>query len=444
MTLPPPVTDPALGALVERLATLRELELAARRAPDEAALAFTAVNDSHRLLPYHWAAWCRPGRDGRLQVRALSGLAAVEREAPLVQALEAVLADRELAAADAPRLLPAGTLASDPDLQALWLPLRAPHGRHRLGGLWLARPEAWPPAAQTLLAELAECHAHALQALSARPPRRSLRRRSLVTLTVLALLALGFVPVRLSVLAPAEVVARRPLPVAAPIDGVIERFLVQPNEAVEAGAPLFEFDTTTLRARLEVAGRAVAVAAAEHQRAVQKAFADAASRAEVALLAAKLDESRASRDAVAVQLERSRVSAAQAGVAVYTDPDDWLGRPVATGEKILTLADAADTELAVQVPVDDALILGPGAEVQLFLNTDPLAPLGARLTRSAYEPQPTPEGTLAYPSRAAFDAGTPLPRLGLKGTARVYGEPVTLAYYLLRRPLAALRRWIGL
>ena len=98
----------------------------------------------------------------------------------------------------------------------------------------------------------------------------------------------------------------------------------------------------------------------------------------------------------------------------------------------------------MQVPVDDALILGPGAEVQLFLNTDLLALLGARLTRSAYEPQLTPEGTLRLPVARRLDAGrrccAPRP---LRGHGAVYGEPVTLGYYLMRWPLAALRRWIG-
>ena len=34
-------------------------------------------------------------------------------------------------------------------------------------------------------------------------------------------------------------------------------------------------------------------------------------------------------------------------------------------------------------------------------------------------------------------------RLGLHGTAKVYGEEVSLGYYLLRRPLSALRAWTG-
>ena len=36
-----------------------------------------------------------------------------------------------------------------------------------------------------------------------------------------------------------------------------------------------------------------------------------------------------------------------------------------------------------------------------------------------------------------------LPRLGLRGTARLEGRRVLLAYWLFRRPISALRQFIG-
>ena len=50
---------------------------------------------------------------------------------------------------------------------------------------------------------------------------------------------------------------------------------------------------------------------------------------------------------------------------------------------------------------------------------------------------------LAYRLKARL-TGEELPRIGLKGTARIYGEPVPLAYAVFRRPFAALRQWAGL
>jgi hypothetical protein len=50
---------------------------------------------------------------------------------------------------------------------------------------------------------------------------------------------------------------------------------------------------------------------------------------------------------------------------------------------------------------------------------------------------------LGYRLKASFADGTRIPRIGLRGTAKIYGEQVSLFYYLMRRPLAALRQLIG-
>ena len=274
MTLPPPVTDPA-SALVERLATLRELEL--RGAARARRGGGVGIHGRQRQPPValSLAAWCRARATAAVCRCALSGLSAVEREAPLACRRSKPLADRDLNAADAPRLLPAGTLASDPQLQALGCCARRMAGTgSAASGLRVPRPYAGSTDAA---AELAECHALTCRRC------RSGRRVSVaahaqpVILTALEAARAGFVPVRLSVLAPAEGSRRLPS-VAAPIDGVIERFLVQPNEAVEAGR-CCSSSTTTLRARLEVAEARGSRSRPPSISAVQKAFADAASRA---------------------------------------------------------------------------------------------------------------------------------------------------------------------
>ncbi|MNF02465.1 hypothetical protein D3C80_2016120 [compost metagenome] len=77
----------------------------------------------------------------------------------------------------------------------------------------------------------------------------------------------------------------------------------------------------------------------------------------------------------------------------------------------------------------------------LFLDSDPLHRHEAKLERAAYEAQATAAGQLAYRLDATF-LGEP-PRIGLRGTAKLYGERAPLAYYLLRRPLAAVRQGLG-
>src|SRR5690606_397482 len=100
---------------------------------------------------------------------------------------------------------------------------------------------------------------------------RALKRPVRVLLVALLLLLL-LIPVRQTALAPGEVVALDALAVAAPLDGVVKTVHVRPNQPVKAGDVLFSLDDTTLRSRLEVALRSVAVADAEYLSATQQAF----------------------------------------------------------------------------------------------------------------------------------------------------------------------------
>ena len=79
-------------------------------------------------------------------------------------------------------------------------------------------------------------------------------------------------PIRQTALAPAEVIALDAATVASPLDGVIKTIHVRPNQPVKAGQLLFSLDETTLRNRLEVAQKSVAVADAELQSSHPEVF----------------------------------------------------------------------------------------------------------------------------------------------------------------------------
>ena len=91
------------------------------------------------------------------------------------------------------------------------------------------------------------------------------------------------------------------------------------------------------------------------------------------------------------------------------------------------------------------MALEQGAAVRLFLTVLPLSPLDAQVVETSYQAVLSPEGVASYRLRAVFDAGQTQQhlRIGLRGTAKIYGDRVVLGYYLLRRPLATLREWTG-
>jgi hypothetical protein len=137
------------------------------------------------------------------------------------------------------------------------------------------------------------------------------------------------------------------------------------------------------------------------------------------------------------------VLAPRSGVAVFSDPNDWLGKPVVTGERIMQVADPAQPAMQIQLAVADAIALEPGAEVTLFLTAYPLSPLKGKILETSYQARPSEEGVVAYRLLASVEDQPEHARLGLHGTAKLYSGRVMLGYYLLRRPLATLRAWSG-
>jgi len=253
-----------------------------------------------------------------------------------------------------------------------------------------------------------------------------------------------FVPVRESALAPAEIVPYEPLIVSAPARGVIKEFHVRPNELVEAGQPLFSLDDTEIKSRYEVAQKSLDVAKADYLRAAQKSFSDRDSKSELELYKARVEEAALERDYAADLLERTRVRADRDGIAVFADENDWIGQPVIVGQRILTLANPNQAEIQIWLAVEDGINLEQGSTVQMFLNTNPTTPLSGEIRQTSYEPEKTPGDSLAFRLKAKLDVDQPPPRIGLKGTAKVYGDQVFLLYYLLRRPLSVLRQSLGL
>ncbi|WP_431855225.1 efflux RND transporter periplasmic adaptor subunit [Azospirillum sp.] len=431
-----------------RLSALLQLEKRARNAAQN-ELPFVMVNETAEVLPYQQAALWEGGAGGR--VAALSGVSAPDPAGAYALWLKRLLA--ALAASPAPRAV--DPLELPPDVasgwadhlppHAFWLPLAA--GGRVLGGLLFARAEPWSEADAHLLAYVGDAYAHAWLLAHARrvrlPGQGGARRRWAAAAALLLILGLGAMPVRQSALAPAEVIPRAPVLVRAPFDGVIDSVAVAPNQTVAAGQPLLTLDTAQLLAKHRVALKAREVTQTEYQQTAQQAVFDPRVKGRLAILQGKLEQEAAEAAYLQTLLDRATLAAPMAGVAVFENPNDWIGRPVAQGERIMMLADPREVELEIRLAVGDALPFAPDAEVAFFLNVAPDAPARGRLTSAGYRAQPTPEGTVAYRLKADLEAPPESLRIGLKGTAKIYGETAPLALWVLRRPIAMVRQWLA-
>lgn len=447
-----PVGVPPAGALNQQLLRLAELLQLSARARDASReeLPFVVANETIRVIPYDQAVlW-----DARSErIVALSGVERVQPAAPYVIALnrlyrlvaaagrrdEAQVLDRELVSRAAfdedARLAP----------QLLWWPIRLKG--ETVAILLLARRDPWTEAEAPLLDALGGAYAGSWELARAR--RAPVRRRGWRTarnvggaILAAGLLAAAFYPLRTSAIAPAEVVARTPAFVRAPFAGVVDSIEVAPNTAVRAGQVLVRLDRRELDAALRVAAKAVEVATAQYRQTTQEGIGDARARDQLAVLRGRLEEARADYDYRRTLLERADIPSPADGIAVFNDPAEWIGRPVETGERIMQVSPPASSRIEIELPVAEATTFGEGAEVLFFNNVDPDRPASGRVGFMSYATSMSPAGVLVYTVRADLDDGAEL-RLGLKGTAKIFGPPRPLVLQLLRRPLAWIREFFA-
>ncbi len=434
---------------VAGLSLLMQLSKRVREALRPEEIGFVAVNETRQLLSYRQSAFWLHGKG----VFSVSGIPDLDRGSPYVQWLTQCFKDWQS--------LDSCSLRSPNDMSeelarswTEWAPLFAAIAPLKtaqngmIGLLVFFRDEPWSEQDLTLLSELAAIYAHSLAALNTRAGLwTKLRRKGFSTglksaLVLLAVCSLLF-PVSMSVQAPAEVVPKNPFVVRSPLDTVIDKFHVKPNQSVTEGELLFEFDRVTLEAKYGIASQAYQIAVEEYRQAAQTALVDDSFRVELNTRRGRVDE-RATEMAYSGQLlDKTEVRAPRSGIVVFAEESDWVGKNVSVGERVLTIADPEQVEILIRLPVGDAIDFELGSRVKLYLTSDPQHPLEGHLRYASYKPETTTYGVAAYRLKADFATQAKFPRIGLMGTARIYGEKVSLGYYLFRRPLTALRQRFG-
>ncbi len=439
----PAMADPATASLQ----AIMQIERDVRRARDVAALQFLIANETRRAIGARQVFVLGGGVPA--QVVAVSSLSSVERQSPVIVWIETE-AKRLAQAADVAAPLQSLLEPTDgvgevfPFRHALFAMIAAPAGQ-RCGSVLALRETPFTEADAMVLQRLTETYGHAWGALTGNRRRWMTARRkvSVAAGCMLGLVALGLLPVPMTALAPVEVAPRATVVMAATMDGAIDQVAVDPSQKVQAGDILFRYLDTQAKGALDIASREVAVAEARLRQVTQLSFVDPAAKRDLAVARTELRLKRAERDFAADLFERTIVRATVDGVAVFADKRELIGRPVATGQRIMDIADPAHTQFRLQVPADDALVLNAANRVRIFMDADPLNPLHARLVRSSPMARATDGGALSFRADAELIESGPMPALGYRGTAQISGETVTLGFYLLRRPLAALRQRTG-
>ncbi len=434
-----------------KLAALLQFEADIRRQETVEELQYLVANEARQVLPYGQMFVLRQARFGQgFEVQCASSLATVDRNAPLIHALEKAIERLALDhGLEQPNAFDAGSLRADeafdeyPYSQVHWQPLLGKDGEV-FGGLLFARDEPLREGEKYRAARIAETAAHSWLALSGGKPVRRLpvidsKKKKWIAAAIAVVLLF---PVRLTALAPAEIVAERPYIVAAPFSGRIASIEVTPNAPVKAGQVLLRFDDVRLDNELELAEERLAVARSRLERSTSSAFSDEDETSDIAIMRAEVEVAQAEYDYAKELAGQSAITAQRDGMALFSDRRDWEGRAVNVGDPIMQVVNPDEVMIRIDLPAAEQMSLEKGTKIKMWLDSQPLWAIDGLLETASYQARQTPDGTLAFALTAQLDGDNP--RIGSRGTAQVYGRWVPFVYSLLRRPIAALRQFVGL
>lgn len=445
---------------IEGLATLLVLDEEIRKLKNLRELGFFTTNETHRLVPYHTAYLWQLKEYIGVHLVAQSGTPEIDIHAPTNQWLLTTIKKirdtslvKEIHQLDYEKLT--AEAADSATLEIEW-PDSLPHfllwcpfldkSNQLIGGLILFRETAFTEAEVKMLRWLIESYQYAwlfLLRSQKLPSWQKLKEKPYFIALTLTILGILLFPTRISVFGDGTVVPKSPVLINAPMQGVIRNFAVNPGENVKAGQALLTLDKTDLLAAAEVSKKDYALTLAKLRTAINQGFDNKDSRAEVPIIQAQLEIDKANLEYANEMLAKADVKSPSAGIVIFESKEDWVGQPVRTGERILVVANPHQVELKIILPVANAVALSMGNKGEFFLYGQ-LSALPFHITRLGYNAKLMPNKILAYQLGADFDDSSDLPQLGAQGTVKIYSHYVPFIYYVLRKPLQAMRQTLGI
>lgn len=263
-------------------------------------------------------------------------------------------------------------------------------------------------------------------------------------IALVLLLSLFIVRIPLRVVSPAEVVPLDPYVITAPLDGIIEKIIITPGQQVTKGETLFDYDKRVPLRKLNVYQQEVQVLQSEVDRAIALGLnKDEKSLSELSVLKEKLSQKRLELDLAQVQADQLTVTSPIDGITIINDPSEWSGKPVVVGEKVLSVTNPAQSKVRFWISERDNIIFNQEVPVKVFLNTDPDTTYETTLDYVSKESTISKQNIPVFIGESLWNEQPENVKIGQKGTAILYGENVSLFYYIFRKPWAYLRYLFG-
>ena len=446
---------------MENISKLLQLEHNCRNCESIKELYYQIVNETRSLVNYSQGVLLTIDFSGKYKVVGISDIPVVDSTSPYVQWIENIIIDLN----DSEKSKDIFVVDTENDLKQidfksmhefspsniLFIPLKSIKENREINYiLLLFKEEKWLEKDILILKHLSSSLAYFLFAMRSTGISQILKKISLknkyLKISIFLLIILMFLPVKLSVLAPLEVEAKNPYVVTSPLNAVIEEVKVFPNDKIEKEQLLVKFDDVDFNNNYLVAKRTLDVANAQLHTVKQSSFFDATQKSQISQLESQVKLKEAELNFAQEQLGKTKIYAKEDGIAIINNPNDWKGKPVTTGERIFLIAKPQSIELKIMLPVSEAIFLEENALIKAFFDNDPTNSWSGKVKYISYKPELTEQNVLSYKITADFDdikENGYIPSIGLRGTAKIYSKKVTLFFYLFRKPITAVRQWIG-
>jgi hypothetical protein len=433
---------------MDKLLTLLTLHRQAQDAETISAFAHIAVNETVKIIPYKQAIfWLQ--EDGVTKLHTASGNASLEKLSPAMISLQSeikkAISEREQREISPHIIGPKTSQGIKPKSLSVLLETKE---EGLLGGLYLERDEAFSEADFHILSELAFSYAQALAVKNYRGrslwqySKQSVKKVK-IPLIIFSLVLLCW-PVRLTATAPAEIVAQNPTVVSVPFNGTLENIAVDPGDRVVEGQVIAQMEALNLESLRDNTQQQLEIARMQLSQIRREALSESEKRQDLRRLENEIILKEIEFEHAKEQLKLSAIRAPRDGVAIYADKNELQGKPVQTGDSIMTIADPLEGAVRIRVPSDSMIPIKTDTEIRFFLNVAPLKGYNAIIESIGYQATQDPDGLLSYKIKARLADNHPNIRIGWKGTAKIYGDRVILGYALLRRPITLLRNLTGL
>ncbi|MCL7406456.1 HlyD family efflux transporter periplasmic adaptor subunit [Paradonghicola geojensis] len=429
------------------LALLHELGARLRKADGLAAARLALVNGIQNLLPCDQSVlWV-----GKTVPVASSSIDKPDTQAPHVQQLAQLFRDRLANAGETLFLDPADLAGVDlyEGYHGVFVPLGL-----QQGGILIVRPGgAYTPAQGIILhfalrlglPEILQRSRSRMRASDTGGRDRATRKWTLGLAVVAAIGGLSTVfEVPHTILVPAEIVSSDIFHVKAPIDGLVDEILVIPGQTVSEAQELIRLEPEQIEAQLQIATAEFERLQVQYEQEAMLSLSSEAARARAADVGGLLREKQEQIVFLRTQLDRHTVRAGQSGVVVMPDVEGLRGRPVATGETLMQIANPDALEVDLWIPLTTALPISPDAPVAVFLATRPLGTYPATVIYTTTQAQMREDGTMGYRARARLSYPATSDLLGQQGVARINLGETTLLMRVIWQPLVWLRQATGI